>query len=181
MSSLKKPKKLGHGGDDFGRGMPWLLCDLMPVGKRLVRGSPDTPSAFWTFCPLKKFPKDKIKISECEKCKHFHGYRKSFSNKVVKSLDEFGPLTRAFQRGKGIYRSGGIGGQSVQEYIQKQKERQEPKSSPLDLTIIKPRKKQKRKVTPIKELSEAIKEHERKHKEWEEEERRIFGHETYSE
>lgn len=169
--SLNKRPRLGHGGDKdkFGSGFPWILCSQMPLGKRIVRGSPDNKANFWTFCPLKKFPKDRVKISVCEKCEHFSGYRKSFSDKVVKSLDEFGTPIRTFQRGQGISGQG----------IQKQKQQQsEQKSPPLDMTIIKPKVMPKKRNQKTQELIEAdlaktLKEKERKDKEWEEEEKRL--------
>lgn len=177
MSLNKRPQKLSHGGDEFGRGFPWILCDLMPHGKRLVRGSPDTPEAFWTFCPLKKFLRDKIKISKCEECEHFHGYRKSFSDKVVKSLKEFGTPIQSFQRGQGIEGVGGQG-QSVQEYLSKRQPKQQ-KSSPLNLRVIKPKKKLAKPVKITEEaLKQFIEEKKRKDKEWEEEEKRTFSDET---
>jgi hypothetical protein len=71
--------------------MPWLLCDLMPVGKRVIRGSRDNPDAFWTFCPLKKFPRDKIKIIKCRKCPHFKGYRLAFTNQILRELPKYPP------------------------------------------------------------------------------------------
>lgn len=78
-------------------GLPWLICDLQPVGKRLVRGPREVPQKWFTFCPKRKFPRDRVLISECEGCPHFQGYRLSFSDKVAKSLDEFGTPTQAFR------------------------------------------------------------------------------------
>ena len=157
-----------HGGDkdNFGRGMPWILCDLAPVGKRLVRGNPEAKN-FWTFCPLKKFPRDKVKISECEKCEHFKGYRKSFSNEVVKSLKEFGDLTRAFQRGTGI---GGVKGQKQEQPQQSQG----TKYRKLNVKKGKSQPKRPRITLTEKDLEKAVAEREKRDKEWEEEEKRTF-------
>jgi len=84
---------------DYGgfKGFPWLICDLQPIGKRLVRGPRDVPQKWFTFCPKRKFPRDKVLISECKGCSHFQGYRLSFSDKVSQSLDEFGTPTQAFR------------------------------------------------------------------------------------
>jgi hypothetical protein len=141
---------LRFGKEKFGAGFPWILCDLMPHGKRVVRGSPDNLKALWTFCPKKKFPKDKIKVSECEQCSHFQGYRKTFSTQVVKSLDQFGTLSRAFR-------------------VQKP-EKSESKPSHFNV-------KKKLKSKPVKkgDLENALTEKKRKDEEWLEEERRIFG------
>lgn len=79
------------------KGFPWLICDLQPLGKRLVRGPREFPRKWFIFCPKRKFPRDRVLISECEGCSHFHGYRLSFSDKVAKSLDEFGTPTQAFR------------------------------------------------------------------------------------
>lgn len=156
-----------HGGDKdkFGRGFPWILCDLMPLGKRVVRGSPDNVEALWTFCPLKKFPRDKVKISECEKCPHFHGYRKSFSNKVVKSLKEFGDLTRAFQRG-------GIGGVKGQKQGQVQQP-QGTKYRPLNVKKGISQSKRPRMTLTEKDLEKAVREKEEEDRKFREEEERL--------
>lgn len=132
----------------FGRGMPWILCDLMPHGKRLVRGSPDNPKAFWTFCPKKKFPHDKIKVSRCKNCSHFQGFRKTFSNKVVQNLEEFGTLSRAFRIKKKD--------DSSQFRIQKRKE---------------PRGK----VITEKMLAKAVERQKKEDKEWEKKEKELFS------
>lgn len=159
-----------HGGnkDNFGRGFPWILCDLMPHGKRVVRGSPDNAKAFWTFCPLKKFPRDKVKISKCEECPHFQGYRKSFSNKVAKSLSEFGDLTRTFQRRTNVSGIRGIKGQ-------KQGQTQQPqgtKYGKLNIKKGKPQPKRPRITLTDKNFKEAIKRKEEEDRKfWEEEER----------
>lgn len=68
--------------------MPWLLCNLQPIGKRLVRGAVDAPEKFWTFCPKKKFPRDRVLIKECEGCPHFKGYRIAFTDRVMPSLPD---------------------------------------------------------------------------------------------
>lgn len=57
----------------------WLLCSLQLRHKTLVRhgqkrGVPVGDK--WVFCPLRKFPRDRISIKVCEKCKHFKGYRR---------------------------------------------------------------------------------------------------------
>jgi len=78
-------------------GFPWLICDLQPLGKRLVRGPREVPRNWFIFCPKRKFPRDRVRISGCEGCSHFQGYRLSFSDKVSQSLDEFGTLTQAFR------------------------------------------------------------------------------------
>jgi len=78
-------------------GYPWLICDLQPLGKRLVRGPGGVPRKWFIFCPKKKFPRDRVFISECERCSHFQGYRRSFSDKVTQSLEEFGILKQSFK------------------------------------------------------------------------------------
>lgn len=78
-------------------GYPWLICDLQPLGKRLVRGPGGVPRKWFIFCPKKKFPRDRVLISECERCSHFQGYRLSFSDKVTQSLEEFGTLKQSFK------------------------------------------------------------------------------------
>jgi hypothetical protein len=165
--------KHGGNGDKFGRGMPWVICDLAPVGKRLVRGSAEAKN-FWTFCPLKKFPKDKVKVKTCEECEHFHGYRKSFSDKVVKSLEDFGVPTQAFQRGK---IQSGQSGQSVQDFVnqrRQQRGRQEQKSAPLNMTVIKPKKRLKPKPKLTEEdLEKALEEKRKSDEEWEKEEKKL--------
>ena len=65
-----------------------MICDLQPVGKRLVRGPKDVPKKWFTFCPRRRFPKDRILISICDKCQHFHGFRSSFSEEVTQSINE---------------------------------------------------------------------------------------------
>lgn len=78
-------------------GFPWLICDLQPIGKRLVRGPREVPQKWYIFCPKKKFPRDRILISECEGCSHFQGFRLSFSDKVAQSLVELGTPTQVFR------------------------------------------------------------------------------------
>jgi len=67
------------------------------LGKRLVRGPRDVPQKWYIFCPNRKFPKDRVLISKCKGCSHFHGYRLSFSDRVANSLDEFETPTQAFR------------------------------------------------------------------------------------
>jgi len=153
MSGISLRPKHGN-GDKFGRGMPFILCDLMPHGKRLIRGSPDNLRALWTFCPLKKFPNDKIKVSKCEECSHFCGYRKSFSNKIVQFLKEFGTLSRAFQ-------------------VEKPKS-EKLKSQPQTFRIKKPQESKAKRHISEDAITKEIEEKECRDKEWQEEEKRIF-------
>jgi len=67
---------LGKAGDS--NTMVKLFCELMPHGWKLIRegwreGLPKDKPPKWTFCPLKKFPRDRVLIEECKKCPHFKG------------------------------------------------------------------------------------------------------------
>lgn len=169
-----RPTHGGDGGGGFG-GMPWLLCDLQPVGKRLVRGSRDVPDAFWTFCPLKKFPRDKIKIKECKDCKHFKGFRRSFTNKIVQSLEELGPLTQLTFPKRGIQGNNIQRGGSIQNIRQDNQDRDNQSSKPMNIKIIKKKPLPKKHELTDGEIEQSLKEELEKRRKWEEEEKKIMG------
>lgn len=67
---------LGKAGDS--NTMVKLFCELMPHGWKLIRegwreGLPKDKPPKWTFCPLKKFPRDRVLVEECKNCRHFKG------------------------------------------------------------------------------------------------------------
>jgi hypothetical protein len=75
-----------------------LFCELHSYGKTIIRqgwrqGLPQDKPPIWVFCPLmkKSFPRDRILISECEKCSHYkgvsHSLRQSTSTKDAMSFN----------------------------------------------------------------------------------------------
>ena len=76
----KNKKQLGMGNVGDTTTLAWLSCDLHMYGKTIIRqgwrqGLPQDKPPIWVFCPLMKkaFPRDRILISDCEKCPHYKG------------------------------------------------------------------------------------------------------------
>ena len=66
-----------------------LYCDLQAFGWTLIRkgwkrGLPQDKSPVWVFCPRLRsnFPRDRILISECQKCSHY----KSISHSITEAM-----------------------------------------------------------------------------------------------
>ena len=71
-------RDLGPIGDP--NSLVWLYCELQSHGKTLIRqgwrnGLPVDRPPIWVFCPLLRgnFPKDRILIEKCEKCRYYKG------------------------------------------------------------------------------------------------------------
>ena len=68
------------GNTDNFKDLVWLLCDLQPHSKTIIRhgwrtGLPQEKAPIWVFCPLLRsnFPRDRELIEKCEKCSHCKG------------------------------------------------------------------------------------------------------------
>lgn len=76
---------LGNAGDSST--LVKVFCDLQTYGFCTVRqghrdGLPVGKPPLWIFCPLlkKKFPKDRILVEDCKKCKHYKGVSQPIEN-----------------------------------------------------------------------------------------------------
>jgi hypothetical protein len=64
-----------------------VFCDLQTYGFCTIRqghrdGLPTDKPPLWIFCPLlkEKFPKDRILVEDCKKCKHYKGLSQPIEN-----------------------------------------------------------------------------------------------------
>jgi hypothetical protein len=82
---------LGPIGDPYT--LVWLFCDLQTYGKVLVRqgARPELPKdkpPVWVFCPLQKFPNDRVLVCNCEKCLHYKGASHSTRNAMQPAKED---------------------------------------------------------------------------------------------
>lgn len=129
---------LGSAGDS--NTMVKLHCELMPHGWKLIRegwreGLPKDKPPKWTFCPLLKFPRDRVLVEDCKKCLHFKG--------ISHSLERMG--------------------------------NQQKETTPFKVEMIPAKKKTKKDHFTKEQLEQEKKEKIKQDREWEEEEKKMFG------